>query len=152
MPLPSDPLKYYPAVCAYVFQSASYPRICPPCHPVVMALLNFTSFTMKLGAVDSSKTLIIIYQITRRRIPEYSTISVVITAKKFRNSQDSSCQLFSYLSCYYEQRSNENTDSWYELPITSNESHHADFVLSIWYYWNNSHIAMSLKYSTHRTR
>jgi len=32
-----------------------------------MALLNFTSFTMKMGAADSSKTLIIIYQIIRRR-------------------------------------------------------------------------------------
>jgi len=47
-----------------------------------MALLNFTSFTMKMGAADSSKTPIIIYQIIRRRILEYSTISLVITAKK----------------------------------------------------------------------
>ena len=96
MTLPSDPLKYYPAVCAYVFQRASYLRVCPPCHPFVMALLNFTSFTMKMGAADSSNSLIIIYQIIPRHIPEYFTISLVITAKKNQNFQDSACQLFRY--------------------------------------------------------
>jgi len=151
MTLPSDTLKYYPVVCSCVFQRASYLRISPPYHPVDMVLLNFTSFTMKMGAADSSKTLIIIYQIIRRRILEYSTTSLVITAKKFKTFriQHANC---SGVLCYCEQCSNENTDSWYELPITSNDSHHVDFVLTIWHYWNNSHNAMSLKYSTLKTR
>jgi hypothetical protein len=72
-----------------------------------MALLNFTLFMMKMGAADSSKSLIIIYQIIRRRIPE-------ITAKKFQNFRarhGNGSGMSNYLLCDYEQCSKENTVS-----------------------------------------